>query len=287
MKKIIISLFLSTQIFSQAINLKGKLLDANTKEPIVYANISFLKSNKGISSLEDGTFNLEIDKKLLKEKVHVSCLNYKDSLVFAKELQNKTFFLNPKNIGLDEVIVSKKRNKKIVLDKVKRRVSPFHTSGIRMLGKYFPNKLKFDVFIDKVSIYFSKRNTHNAKFRIRIFSVDKKTGKPKEDILNESTPVLIREGQRVVELNLEEHYLEFPENGLFVVFEKLLIPSNSYKLDDFKKSIYYAPVIGLTKIKEYREINRIYYYNKGNWHKIPIPENDFSYVPAISLTLTN
>ena len=67
MKKIVLILFISFQGFSQTINFKGKLLDFETKNPIIYANISFLKSNIGISSTEKGIFNLEIDKKLLNQ----------------------------------------------------------------------------------------------------------------------------------------------------------------------------------------------------------------------------
>lgn len=290
MKKILVLFFVCAQISAQTITLKGNILDKENKEPVVYANISFIKSNKGISSKEDGSFELEIDKELLKDKVHVSCLNYKDTVVLAKDIQNKTLFLSPKLYNLNEVVVSKERNKKVVLDKVKKRVSPFHTNNIRMVGKYFPNKLDGIFYLENVKIFFSKRNSHKAKFRIRIFSVDKNTGKPKEDILNKSITVFKEKGQKIVELNLEKYYLELPENGLFVVFEKLLIPYNLYVWDTFKnneKEYYYAPVIGLTKSKEYKETNRIYYFNKGNWYKIPMPENDFSHVPAISVTLSN
>lgn len=76
MKKLIFLFFISSQIFSQNVQFKAKLLDKNTNEPIAYANISFLKSNLGISSQVNGVFNLEIDKQLLEEKVHVSCLKF-------------------------------------------------------------------------------------------------------------------------------------------------------------------------------------------------------------------
>jgi hypothetical protein len=68
MKKLIFLFFVSLQIFSQKVQFKGKLLDKNTSEPIAYANISFLKTNLGISSQENGAYNLEMDKKLLQEK---------------------------------------------------------------------------------------------------------------------------------------------------------------------------------------------------------------------------
>ena len=65
MKKLIFFLFISAQLFSQQVIFKGKLVDKETKLPIVYANISFLNSDKGISSKENGEFEILIDKKLL------------------------------------------------------------------------------------------------------------------------------------------------------------------------------------------------------------------------------
>ena len=93
MKKLLFFLFISTQLFSQRINFEGKLVDAKTQEPIVYANVSFLNSDKGISSNEDGTFLMNLNKKYLDSKVHISCLNYKDTVVVAKDLYKKTLFL--------------------------------------------------------------------------------------------------------------------------------------------------------------------------------------------------
>ena len=69
---------------------------------------------KGISSTEKGTFELDILQKDLDRKVHVSCLNYQDTIVVAKDLQNKTIFLSPKSYELNEITLSKKLNKELV-----------------------------------------------------------------------------------------------------------------------------------------------------------------------------
>lgn len=270
MKKLIFCLCISTQLFSQQVIFKGKLVDKESKEPIVYANISFLNSDKGISSQENGEFEIPIDKKLLESKIYISCLNYKDTIVFAKDLQNKTLYLIAKNIELKEIVISKKRNKKVILDKVKKRVSPLHTGGIRMIAKYFPNELTEDFLIDKVKIHFSKRNATNAKFRLRIFSKDLESNLPKEDLLIESIPISIQKGKRLIEINLEDYYLSFPKDGVFAVFEKLLIPYNFYewKESDEKFNKYYAPIIGITKSKEFKDYKRVSIYSKGKWFEV-------------------
>ena len=289
MKRLFFFLLVTTQLFSQNIEFKGKLLDANTKEPIAYANISFLSSDKGISSQENGEFKLVIDKKLLNSKVHISCLNYKDTILVAKDLQNKIAYLDSKSVELKEVVISKKKSKKIILDEVKKTVTPFHSSDIRMIGKLFPNSLNDDFFVDRIKIYFSKRNSQNATFRIRIFSVDDITKKPKNDLLLESIPVKIKQGQIFVEIDLQDKYIQFPEKGLFVVFEKLLIPENLYNWENNEngRNNYYAPIIGLTKNKKYKNTNRIVFYAYGKWHFLPTPDNNFLHVPAIELELSN
>ena len=96
-------LLVSLQVIGQQSIFKGKLADKISKEPVVYANISFFNSDKGISSQEDGTFRMYIDEKLLKSKIHISCLNYKDTVLLAEDLQGKTLFLEPKVIELDEL----------------------------------------------------------------------------------------------------------------------------------------------------------------------------------------
>lgn len=290
MKKLIFFLCISTQLFSQQVIFKGKLVDKETKQPIVYANISFLNSDKGISSKENGEFEISIDKKLLESKIHFSCLNYKDTIVLASDLQNKTLYLETKNIELKEIVISKKRKKKSILDKVKRRVIPLHSGdNVRMIAKYFPNELAEDFLIDKVEIHFSKRNATKAKFRIRIFSKDLESNFPKEDLLLESIPISIQKGQRSIEINLEDYYLSFPKEGVFVVFEKLLIPYNFYEWEesDEKFNKYYAPIIGITNSNEFKNYKRVSIYSKGKWVEVPMDNGEFSHVPAISLTLSN
>ena len=285
-------MLITTQLFSQNVNFSGKLLDIDTKGPIVYANISFLNSNKGISSQENGEFNLLIDEKYLETKVHISCLNYKDTIVFAKDLYKKTVYLKSIAEVLDEVILTKRIEKSITLDKVKKKVQAVHTSGMRMIAKYFPNSKKNDCcnYVSTIEIHFSKRNSKQSKFRFRIFDKDEKTGLPKNDLLKINLPLTLKPRELKLTVNLEDYNIEIPENGLFIAFEKLFIPFNKYgrKANDPDSETFYSPVVGFTKYPKKKE-NDLYLYVKGNWRKSPLTEikRFKKYAPAISLTLTN
>lgn len=238
---------LSLATFSQTIQFKGFIIDKETEEPVMYANISFLKVDIGISSDEDGKFSLEIDENLLNEKVHISSLNYKDTVVVASEIQNKILKMSSKSYQLEEIVLSKKRNKKIVLDKVKRRIIPMYSGGtIKMFAKFFPNNYSESYYIEKINIHFSRRGTRKSKFRIRVFSVDSITGEPDKDLLLKSIPITLGENQREIEVNIEEFITEVPKNGFYVAFEKLFIEENKFidKRGDLKKRIWYSPVMG-------------------------------------------
>jgi len=299
MKKLLLLLFVSSQSFSQTINFNGKLLDKETNKPVVYANISFLKSNTGISSLEDGIFNLEIERKLLKEKIHISCLNYKDTVVLASNLQNKTLFLQPKSFKLDEVVISRKVDREIVIDKYKRRDIKSSFVSTRghpwIITKYFPytKEYKNTPYLKEVWVYFgSLLNRKKSKFRIRFYKKEKETGKPSNDIIREGIIAFSRKIDGKVKVDVSKYDIEFPKEGFFVGLERLNIPYNFYEYSYTKEgsrkkyvSKSLAPSFGATYTKD-----SIHMYSKGKWRDFYIPQKfyeGYQIQPAISLTLSN
>jgi len=292
-RHIFLLLLVTTQVCSQQVSFKGRLLDAKTKKPVVYANISFLETTKGISSTENGSFQMYIDQKNMKGKVHISCLSYKDTVVNALEINNMVLLLQPKQNVLDEVVLTKRVNRFFLQDKVKKKVHGVHSVGMRMMAKYFPNdnKNSYCNYLSNVTIYFSKRHNKKAKFRVRVFNRDAKTGLPKEDMLHVNLPITIKEKQLEVTVDLSSYDIEMPKNGLFIAFEKLFIPFNEYgkKQTASENDVFYAPVIGFTQYKHKKPKERTYYYIKGFWSKSAFNQvRGFKKdAPAISLTLTN
>lgn len=292
-RKVFLLLLVTAQVCSQQVSFKGRLLDAKTKKPVVYANISFLETTKGISSSENGSFQMYIDQKYMKGKVHVSCLNYKDTVVNALDINNTVLLLQPKQNELDEVVLVKRVNRFFLQDKVKKKVHGIHSAGMRMMAKYFPNDKKnsYCNYLSKVTIYFSKKHNKKAKFRVRVFNRDDNTGLPKEDLLHVNLPITIKEKQLEVIIDLSSYDIEMPKDGLFIAFEKLFIPFNEYGKKQLasENDVFYAPVIGFTQYKHKKPKERTYYYIKGFWSKSVFNQvRGFKkYAPAISLTLTN
>lgn len=288
-----IFLLLTCSLNAQRITFEGKLLDSQTKEPVIYANLSFLNSEKGISSNEDGTFQMYLDKKYLNQKVHISCLNYKDTIVLASSLQKGILYLNSKTEMLNEIILSRKLEREVVLDPVKKDITRMHSRGLRMVAKYFPNTKKNDCckYLTKITIEFPRRGNKNSKFRFRIFDRDSVTGKPKDDLLLQNIPVTVTEDQTQVELDVTDHNIKMPKDGFFVAFEKLFIPFNKYgkNENDPTEEGFYSPVIGVTKSKAFRKYSRNYMYVKGQWMELPGSNRGRlkGHVPAISVTMSN
>lgn len=262
----------------------------------MYANISFLKANTGISSDENGTFNLSIDKKLLNEKVHISCLNYKDTIVFAKELQKKILFLEPKKIELDEIVISKKVDREIVVSKIKKRkvnlIGTFKNPWT--VARFFDFNREYEEtpYLKKIFIFLSKYDRRKAKIRIRIFSKDSITGLPKDDLVKENLIVDVTKKQRKIDFDMSRYDIEIPKTGFFIALERLHIPYNFYE-DIFKykdkpdeKVTRVAPDFGGVLVaNEYS-----YTYIKGKWKSFKHNISSFkgkTLVPAISLTLSN
>lgn len=64
---------LSNSLFAQ--NLQGYVYDANTKEKILLCNISFLKSNRGTNTNDQGMYKIDISDHL-NDSIKISYVGY-------------------------------------------------------------------------------------------------------------------------------------------------------------------------------------------------------------------
>ncbi|MAX72019.1 MAG: hypothetical protein CMC76_13140, partial [Flavobacteriaceae bacterium] len=130
-------------MFSQEKNAKGVVLDKETNAPIPYVNISILESTIGTSSDDDGSYSINIKEDDIDKKIHLSSLGYSDTMLTVSSfLKLKTIFLKPLIEELDEVVIAKKFEEKLLT------IQPFEKkdlyggfgSGKRpwQLGLYFP-----------------------------------------------------------------------------------------------------------------------------------------------------
>lgn len=300
MKKIVLLLLLcSLSLFAQKTTIKGKLLDKISNEPVVYANISFIEKKIGTSSLQDGSFQLEITQEDAKKKLHISCLNYKDTIVLVKDLKGKTLYLTPKSVELNEVVISRELNKEVVVDPYRRK--DIKTSfGARkgspwVVAKFFKYKESYEEtpYVKDVTVYFgSWLMRKKGRFRLRLYSVDPMTKLPLDDLVRENIIVDMKKKNGKITVDITKYNIEIPEEGLYIGVERLEIPYNfheyTYKMEGSRKkhkAISVAPSIGATYTKD-----TTYIFNRGKWRKFYAPKvfhKGYNIQPAISLTLSN
>ncbi len=88
----------STSLFAQTIT--GKVLNEETEQPIVGANVYVVDSNDGAVTNESGTFRIDIPEDA--ETLRVSYVGYKTREVSVKD--NLTIYLSP-SLSLEEIII--------------------------------------------------------------------------------------------------------------------------------------------------------------------------------------
>jgi hypothetical protein len=89
------------------IALTGKVLDKETRKPIMFASISLNGTNIGTVANADGEFLLKVPKSKVNEQVSFSHLGYKNSKMSAESLKGTeaVVYLEPETIALKEVII--------------------------------------------------------------------------------------------------------------------------------------------------------------------------------------
>jgi hypothetical protein len=104
--------------------LKGKVVDAKTKESLPFAIIQLSGTTNGTSADIDGNFSLEVNE--LQKSITVSLVGYEKETLLISDVKNVSSIvikLNPKNINLMEVEVKASENpaNKLINEVIKRK----------------------------------------------------------------------------------------------------------------------------------------------------------------------
>lgn len=295
-------------LWSQEQIIKGLVLDAGTKAPIPYVNISVLNSQFGTSSNENGSYALKLGQRELKKEIHVSSLGYKDTtLTVTSLLKLDTVYLSPLVEEFDEIVISNRKKRDFFeVNPIRKKDLVLGFGGFKnhpyIFALYIPHDVacaNFD-FIENAKVYLNKSyflggiKPMKSKFRFRMFSVGKDS-LPDKDLITENVIITTTKKQREAEVDLSGFDLVFPDEGVFVAIEWLYIPFNTYEFTYKKgKGIKtevtenrYAP--RLSWVERKRNENRLSVYTQGKWIQMDLPgvKEDEFIIPAISLTLSD
>ena len=308
--------------------IKGRIVDANTKAGLMYVNIMVLNHPTGTTSDEHGYFSFRVPKFLANDTLVISHVAYKTQKIPINRINNSMIELYPQAYKLDEIVISPNNvnNNEIIVNKFKKRKTlllysrkPFNFNGNLFIPYrpaeptietiYIANDKKYDkkYKIKEVWLYFRSFNRNPVKVRLRIFSC--KNDSPHKDLLKQTLIFQVNQNNYLAKVNIEKFNIYFPENGLFIGSETLIIPENKSIIPNQQgdTAIVYSPF--LYKLPS-KNIGDYWFYSKGKWTKSGYWywQNDIWYMtenkkkkkekdeimskyyllkPAISIVLTN
>ncbi len=299
MKRLLTIIFLITSnlTFSQT---KGVIYNSETKEKVPYVNIWIENENIGTTSNENGEFTLDISR---GDFLILSSLGYENKRIEISKISN-TISLIPKITELQEIIInSTKQRKELVIGKFNDSEVGYYYASLdkpEIKARFFPfdsiysktpylQKLKFRIY----------SNIRNAKFNVRLYSIGKNE-EPKNPLYEKNIIGTVKKGTKNIELDLSDLDITFPESGLFVSYEWLIIKENEFKtsfpIKDSKEreeKIMYEPKVGFLPSEK---DDNSWTYKNGKWQKVIAFDektnhpkkyiNKFGLL-AIEMTLTN
>ena len=266
-----IFLIVSQFAFSQ---IRGVVKDSISGEPIPFVNIWVENETVGTTSEADGTFFLEASK---QKNLVSSVLGYERKTI--KGSQISVVQLKPMAYDLREVVIlNKKQSKQIEIGDIKNAIFQSFDNGPKIEAKFFPYQSSYSKtkFIKEVTIFTDSR-IEESTIKLHFYSVDE-NGYPGEELLTKDYVVTLKKGIIKHRFNISQFDLVFPEKGMFVAYEKLLIENN-------KTGTKYQPYV----LYNYVDRDFFYTYAYGKWSK-QSGENSEKisvYEPSINLILSN
>lgn len=273
---------------------KGVVVDENNK-PIPYVNIWVENENVGTTSNDNGFFTIDVSE---GKRLVFSAVGFESKMISIKN--EEKVVLKTAVFKLDEIIITKRKQDKELEIGNAERIHHRQLSGDKpwIYGKLFEfdTLYKKTPFLKKI-VFYSDSDIKNAKLKIRIFEFNDSI--PTNDLLSEDLMVTVKKGMRKNSIDISKFNLKFPEKGVVIGLEWLIIEENkfffeykSYNSKEIVKSISYAPCL----VVNYSKVEHSFSYSKGKWvrNKIFVNENSndkpwFNTVilPAINLILTN
>ncbi len=206
-KKILIPffafLFLSIQINAQTIT--GKIIDATSKEAIPYVNIGIVDIARGTVSDLNGNYELKVDSN--EDLITISSIGYETIAIKAKDIENNTIELSPKNydLGLVEVKADKlDAEEKIfgVRNKTRGKGVAF---GNAQLGTQIGAaiKIKKSTYIKSANFVLNHAKGDSLLFRVNIYQF--KEGEVGDNLLTENVIIKRKQEKGTITVDLEKY----------------------------------------------------------------------------------
>lgn len=290
MKKVLLLLvlFANQCIYSQVYTIQ----DAGEKFPISYATISFGNGN-GLFADEDGVF--EFSKKRYKDidSIYISALGYKEKGISTNNLP-KIIELTPDVAQLQEVVV---KAENLGRYKTKRKGSKIHDDYFKCwlptveseIAVFFPRdplkstkiaSVYLPVMMESSRGSSGKKQAFSTLFKMQFYRND--NGFPGKRLAGDDIIFRITNDDKTnFELDILEHKVFIPKNGVFVSIQVLGYTDKNGKLQHTKKyhevetrkgivkvSTTFRPLLPFTnKIEDNITFTRRIFFKNRTWQR--------------------
>lgn len=205
--------------------LQGRIIDALTKEPLLFVNVGVLKKELGTVSNEDGFFLLEVPDVFAKETLRFSMIGFdeRDFQVADLEailLSNNTLVLAEQTTFLEEVVLTAEK-------KWDTRVSGNATTSKLLITGFTSNQLgneialfvkvkKTPAYIEGIQFSVVENIYPEVRFRVNVYSSEYRF--PDENILKENIFVTLKQSEGIISVDLKEYDI-LVDDDVFISLE--------------------------------------------------------------------
>ena len=210
---------------AQVAQLKGVVVDKDTKEPLPFTSIGLKDEQVGALTNEHGLFIVPAPTKADQDTLLVMALGYHRRAIAVKRgvsLENLVIEVPKRAIALKGVTVQSGKIKNLGLG------SRENTPGEGMIQGLPGSQYAFFVKNDKqkklgnvrtVSFYIGDHGFPREPFRVRIYKADGNYNAPNTDLLTENVVVSAPTGGQWYTVDLTPYNIVAPEEGFFVAME--------------------------------------------------------------------
>lgn len=206
---------------ANALTISGKLVDEQTKEPVVFANVVVNNTSIGTVTNGDGAFVLKVPNEYTNGEIRFSFLGYKDKIVQAGSL-NQDFNvveLTPLTINIDQIIV-RTMNAQTLIERAKANIPKNYSVSPEMMTAFYRETVKqnnkyVSIAEAVLDIYKSSYKTVTDGDRVKVYkgrkSIDVKRadtvlvklqGGPRTCLMLD----IVREPGDILDAEMWEHY---------------------------------------------------------------------------------
>lgn len=198
-----------------------KIFDDKTKTSIPYVNVTFFLENKivgGDYSNEKGY--VIIPNGIEYENIKLSCIGYKNKIIYKKNIVNDTILLTQDVVNLNEVIIPKRNDFILGYIHLKKEISSGIGKGIEVVV-FIENNTNKPLFI-KSFLFNLNKFRNKDKIRIHFYEIHSDKFEPGNEI-NKDDIIYNLDGvdEKKIEINISQYGLYLPSEGGFIGLESL------------------------------------------------------------------